>query len=159
MLSSCKTLFELTAEDLMSRDVICIPATASLRTAARRLIESGVTGAPVVDDDGRCVGVLSHTDLARFLAREQPCPVAENEVFAEWQLDDVESLPGEEVARYLTRSAITASGLTRIGELAELMCDARVHRVLITDPRGKVIGIVSSLDVLRAEAAEAAQPA
>ena len=39
------------------------------------------------------------------------------------------------------------------------MCDARVHRVLITDPRGKVIGIVSSLDVLRAVAAEAAQPA
>ena len=48
--------------------------------------------------------MLSHTDLARFLAKEQACPVAENEVIAEWQLDDVESLPGEEVTRYLTRS-------------------------------------------------------
>jgi CBS-domain-containing membrane protein len=159
MLSCHTKLFELTAEDLMSRNVICIPATASLRTAARQLIESGVSGAPVVDEEGCCLGVLSHTDLARFLAKDQACPVSENEVFAEWQLDDVERLPGEEVTRYLTRGAITASALTRIGELAELMCDARVHRVLITDPRGKLVGIVSSLDVLRAVAAEATQPA
>jgi CBS-domain-containing membrane protein len=154
-----RSLLEQTAEDLMSRDVVCIPSSASLRAAARRLIEAGVSGAPVVDEDGRCLGVLSHTDLARFLAKGEVCFLSDSEVFAEWQMDDVEALPGEEVSRYVTRGAITAAAQTPVGELASLMSDARVHRVLITDGRGRIIGIVSSLDVLRALAAEAAQPA
>jgi len=149
-----KTLFELTAEDLMSRDVVCIPSATSLREAARRLVEGGFTGAPVVDEEGRCLGVLSQTDLTRSLAQVGPAPAheEEQEVFADWQLADVERLPGGEVARYLTRVPITAPMSAPVGELAALMCDARVHRVLITCPGGKVVGIVSSLDVLRAVA-------
>jgi len=156
MLTSYKTLSELTAEDLMSRDVTCIPSHVSLQEAARRLVEAGISGAPVVDDDGRCLGVLSQTDLARFLARhESPAAHEDEEFAAEWQLSDVEALPEDEVGRYLTRTVITASARTPINELAGLMCDARVHRVLITSPDGKVVGIVSSLDVLRAVAGDA----
>jgi len=156
MLTTHKTLFELTAEDLMSRDVVCLPSATSLRTAARLLVEAGVSGAPVVDEQGRCLGVLSKTDLARFVAQGE-APDHEDEMFADWQLADVERLPGDEVGRYLTRVAVTASLTTPIAELAALMADARVHRVLITDPRGKILGIVSSLDVLRAVADEAGQ--
>lgn len=152
-----KTLFELTAENLMSSDVVCIPATTSLRAAARLLVEAGVSGAPVVDEEGRCLGVLSKTDLARFLASRNPAPPREGEEFtADWQMGDVDALPGDEVSRYLTRGALSAGMRTPISELAALMSDARVHRVLITDPRGKVLGIVSSLDVLRAVADEPA---
>jgi CBS-domain-containing membrane protein len=155
VLTVYKTLFELTAEDLMSRGVVCIPSATSLRAAARLLIEAKVSGAPVVDEGGRCLGVLSQTDLTRSLAQDGPAPDHEDEVVADWQLADVERLPGDEVSRYLTRSAITAPERAPVRELAALMCEARVHRVLITDPRGKVIGIVSSLDVLRAVANEA----
>jgi CBS-domain-containing membrane protein len=158
-----KTLFELTAEDLMSRDVVCIPAHTSLRSAARMLIEAGVSGAPVVDEEGRCLGVLSQTDLTRSLAQREPdaAPAShEDEEFAsDWQIGDLDSLPADEVGRFLTRSTITAALRTPINELAALMYDARVHRVLISDPRGKVVGIVSSLDVLRAVAEEPVPPA
>src|SRR4051812_27595796 len=155
MVTTQKTLFELSAEDLMSRDVVCPPAETSLRSAARLLVEAGVSGAPVVDELGRCLGVLSKTDLARYVAQGEAAPEHEDEVFADWQLADVEALSGDEVARYLTRAAITAPSEAPLAELAARMADARVHRVLITDPRGKVIGIVSSLDVLRAVADEA----
>jgi CBS-domain-containing membrane protein len=155
MLTIHKTLFDLTADDLMSRDVVCIPSSTSLQDAARRLVESGISGAPVVDEAGRCLGVLSQTDLARFVARREPPPMHEDEEFAaDWQLSDVEDLPEDEVGRYLTRTVITASAQTPVSELAALMCDARVHRVLITAADGKVVGIVSSLDVLRAVAGD-----
>jgi len=162
MMTLHRTFFELTAEDLMSRDVVCIPAATSLRNAARMLVEAGVSGAPVVDEEGRCLGVLSQNDLTRFLAQNDAAAIAqheEEEFTADWQVADVEDLPADAVSRYLTRGAVTAPIHTPITELAAQMCDARVHRVLIADGRGKVVGIVSSLDVLRAVADEAPPPA
>ena len=61
-----KALFELTAGDLMSHEVITIPAELPLADAARQLRDANVHGAPVVDRKGRCVGVLSVSDLARW---------------------------------------------------------------------------------------------
>ena len=57
----------LTASDLMSRAVLVIPHEMSLRGAARLLSRTHLSGAPVVDCDGHCVGVLSTTDFMRFI--------------------------------------------------------------------------------------------
>jgi CBS domain-containing protein len=56
------------AADLMTHDVRTIPDSMPLNEAAQRLTEFGVRGAPVVDDNGRCVGVFSVSDLARWTA-------------------------------------------------------------------------------------------
>ena len=60
---------ELTAGDLMGRNLKTVSAAAPLREAARELVRLGIHGAPVVDDVGQCVGVLSVSDLARWSAR------------------------------------------------------------------------------------------
>jgi CBS domain-containing protein len=56
-------LLSLTASDLMTRALILIPERMPLRDAARLLSQNQISGAPVVDRSGRCVGVLSATDL------------------------------------------------------------------------------------------------
>jgi CBS domain-containing protein len=61
-------LMALTAGDLMSRELTTVSAGMSLREAAVRLARAEVHGAPVVDGEGRCVGVLSVSDLARWAA-------------------------------------------------------------------------------------------
>jgi CBS domain-containing protein len=63
-------LLALTAGDLMSREVRTLPAGLPLRQAARELARFGVHGAPVVDEAGRCVGVLSVSDFARWAVRQ-----------------------------------------------------------------------------------------
>jgi hypothetical protein len=63
MATTTKPLLDLTAEDLMSRDVVTIPERLPLRSAACLLRRARVTGAPVVDNDGRCVGMLSAVDF------------------------------------------------------------------------------------------------
>jgi len=65
-------LLALTAQDMMSRDVVTIPRQMSLRDAARLLRRACVSGAPVVDEQGRCVGVLSAADFLRWA--EDGCP-------------------------------------------------------------------------------------
>lgn len=66
MFAVTRSLTELTAGDLMTEDVMTIAAGLSLPDAARCLAGARVSGAPVVDESGRCVGVLSVTDIARW---------------------------------------------------------------------------------------------
>lgn len=69
MYVSKKPIHDLVAADLMSRDLIVIPQETPLWGAARLLSESAVSGAPVVDSRRRCVGVLSTTDLVRWVEK------------------------------------------------------------------------------------------
>src|SRR5262245_14008250 len=85
MLTTETTLFELTAGDLMSRQLVTLTQGMPLRDAARRLAEAHIHGAPVVDVLGRCVGVLSVSDLARWGARQAnpPAPIPRSCSFQE----------------------------------------------------------------------------
>jgi DNA-binding protein Fis len=59
-------LLTLTAADLMTRAVVRLPEEMPLRDAARLLLQNQIGGAPVVDAQGRCVGVLSAIDFLRL---------------------------------------------------------------------------------------------
>jgi CBS-domain-containing membrane protein len=74
MLTKAKPAPALTAVDVMSRAVLAIPRRMALRDAARLLWRAGVGAAPVVDEQGRCVGLLSAVDFLRWA--EEGCPAA-----------------------------------------------------------------------------------
>jgi predicted transcriptional regulator len=74
MIATAKSLFELTAADMMSRVAIILREWMPLRDAAEKLLQAGVHGAPVVDAGGRSVGVLSVSDLARWASRKDGRP-------------------------------------------------------------------------------------
>lgn len=68
MNSAPRTRESLTAADLMSRSVHTVWKDSPIRDAARQVVAAGVRGLPVIDERGRCVGMLSVTDLARWSA-------------------------------------------------------------------------------------------
>jgi CBS domain-containing protein len=144
----------LTARDLMTRDLLLIPKEASLRHAAHMLAQSQVSGAPVVDDTGRCIGVLSTTDFMRWMDDEQRRPThpADTDCFSEWEMVVPESLPCDVVAAFMTRDPVTVSPDLRIAELARIMLDAHIHRVIVVDPERHPVGVVTTTDVLAAVA-------
>jgi len=154
MLAAHKSLFALTADEIMTRNVIAIPQAMNLHAAARLLAQERISGAPVTDGQGRCVGVLSATDFVRWartggrpdpvLCTGSPC------VCSDWQLVDLERLPCEEVRSYMTRNPVVAEPTTPLTRLARLMRDAHIHRVIVVDGDGRPVGIVSSTDVLGA---------
>lgn len=153
MQSNPKPLLSLTAADLMSRNVVTLAPDLSLQAAARMLSQAEVSGAPVLDDQGRCIGVLSAIDFVLWAKEskqlEQPCHL-EHHFVTPWQVVDLESLPADQVRNYMTIDLVTASPRARIGELARLMADARVRRVLIVDEQRQCLGIVSSTDIMSA---------
>jgi CBS domain-containing protein len=70
MLATAQPLTDLTAGDLMSRDLISVSHETPLREAGRLLLLHQISGLPVVEPGGTCVGVLSTTDLLRWAIQQ-----------------------------------------------------------------------------------------
>jgi CBS domain-containing membrane protein len=150
-----KPLLALTAHDLMSEALLMVPREMSLPMAARLLSRANVSGAPVVDDAGRCVGVLSATDFIHWAenpAAHRPQPHAQHEACAAWQILDTDELPEEAVGRFMTADPVMVDPSAGIGKLAHMMLDAHIHRVIVVDHDHRPIGIVSATDILAAVA-------
>jgi len=161
MLATGKALTALKAADIMSRDVIMIPQEMSLRAAAHLLCQAQITGAPVVDDAMRCVGVLSATDFVHWA--ESSCQTAFTfsdpcQPVCDWEVLNINILPAEEVRAHMTPVPVVANPQTPLGELARLMIDAHIHRVIVVDGNSQPIGIVSSSDILAAVANLVSEP-
>jgi CBS-domain-containing membrane protein len=144
----------LTAADLMTESVVMIPEEMSLQGAAHLLTQARVTGAPVINSEGCCVGVLSATDFVHWIDRTRGGashrPSAS--VWFAWQIIDPEALPEDAVHNYMTRDAVFVQAGVLIGELSRMMIDAHIHRLIVIDPDRRPVGIVSSTDVLAAVA-------
>jgi CBS-domain-containing membrane protein len=70
MIATPRPLTALRASDLMSRDLISVSHETSLREAGRLLLLHQISGLPVVEPGGTCVGVLSTTDLLRWAIQQ-----------------------------------------------------------------------------------------
>jgi len=151
-----QSLSHMTAADVMSRDVRSIPQEMSLPAAARILAQDQISGAPVIDHDGHCVGVLSTTDFVRWADDGGKASLVAATVTAdfcsEWEVLNVETLPRDEVRWYMSADPVMADAHTPLTHLARMMLDAHIHRVIITDPAQRPIGVVSSTDILAAVA-------
>jgi CBS domain-containing protein len=139
----------------MISPVVTIPQATPLREAARLLHRSNISGAPVVDAAGRCIGVLSSSDFVTWAGSEGQ----EVSFIAPWgEVINVEDAPDNEIRHYMTVRPVAVAPTTPVGELAEKMVDAHIHRVLVATEPDKPCGIVTSTDVLAA-VARAAQKA
>jgi len=152
MLSTTKPLLSLCAADIMSKNIVMIPREMSLQGAARLLSRAGVSGAPVVDADGSCIGVVSTTDFMHWIERDQPHAGAQRggpAMCLAWQMPESEQEPFSCVGDCMTRDPVLVSPGTRIGELARMMMDAHIHRLIVADmSTQRPLGIVSSMDIL-----------
>jgi CBS domain-containing protein len=147
--AATRPLLALTAADLMKSPVVTIPEGTTLREAARLLCRANITGAPVVDADGRCRGVLSSSD---FVTRAR----AEGEeisFLAPWgEIIIVEDAPDDQIRHYMTAQPVTVPPAAPVAEVARKMVEAHIHRVLVVDEGDRPCGIVSSTDVMAAVA-------
>ncbi len=148
----------LTAADVMQRDLITVLISDPADAIERVLADAKISGVPVLDHDDRLVGVVSMADLVRRYAEEQDLPTDTDYPAFGDDVDETEIVAFDRPTRLqacagdLMTSEVTTVG-PQIGlrELAKIMVTQRIHRVLVTE-RLRVLGLVSTLDVLRAVA-------
>ena len=144
----------LTAADVMTRDVITARPDDTLRRAAQLMLKRAVSGLPVIDAVGRVVGLVSEADLVR------PDDAAEQrfhrwlDILAEGQelsADLVATIDAgnRPVARVMRTDPITIAEDTPLREVANLVGRDNVRRVLVIR-EGKLVGIIARRDLVRA---------
>jgi CBS domain-containing protein len=151
------------ATDVMTTDVITVDPETTVQAMATLLAERGISGAPVVDANGRLVGIVSEGDLLH--RAEIGTARRHRERRRSWWLDhfaselarDYVKSHGRTVRDIMTRDVVTATENTDLGDVAALLEAKRIKRVPITRD-GKVIGIISRANLVRALAATKGAP-
>lgn len=115
-------MMQIPIRDIMTTDVISVPPTTPVEEVAKLLHEKRITGLPVVDDEGRVVGVLSEYDIIKR--------------------------HGETAGDIMSDQVISVSADADAEEVANLLTNRRIRRLpVLTD--GRLVGIVSRSDMMR----------
>ena len=141
-----------TVRDVMTTSVLAVQPDTPLKEVARLLVEQRISGLPVVDEEGRVVGVVSEADL---LVKEQdpgalePGPL--DRIFGE--SEEHRQLRAKVEARTagdaMTAPAITIDPSRSLHQAAGVMIERRVNRLPVIEG-GRLIGIVTRADIIRA---------
>jgi CBS domain-containing protein len=131
-----------TAAEVMTGDPVSVPAEATLTEVLAFLADKGYSAAPVIDQAGRPIGVVSRTD---FLVHERKQALSPPP-----SLGTGPPQVGQVRARELMTPAVfTVKPETPVPSLAEQMVELNVHRLFVVDESGVLVGVVTALDLLR----------
>ena len=149
---------DITARDLMNPEVLTVRDSMSVRELARYLIGRQISGAPVVDEDGSLVGVVSVTDIAAAASNESD--ITSDRDNPDFYLKDLEQAYSEEevqsfhieqedlpVRQIMTPTVYSVDEDATVSEIASMMLDGHLHRILVTS-QGVAVGIISTSDLL-----------
>lgn len=145
-----------TAADLMHANPVSIRDNATVQELIALLTDKGFSAAPVIDEAGHPVGVVSRTDVlvherekttsiepALEYYREEELKVAKHEGF------HVEHVDHTLVRDIMTPTVFTVRTDTPVADVVDKMLSLRVHRLFVVDEDGALIGVISTFDILR----------
>jgi CBS domain-containing protein len=146
-----------TAADLMTDNPISIPENAVIQEAIAMLTDKGFSAAPVIDEAGRPVGVLSRTDILVHERETGGARVATGQgdwedleahlgVHRGFQVRDVDRTRVRDV---MTPAVFCVAPATPAAEVVRELLRLGVHRLFVVDDNGVLVGVVSGSDILR----------
>lgn len=120
-----------TANEIMTRSLVTFRPDTGIYEAVRTLISRKISGAPVIDDERRLVGILSEKDCFRVLTTTA-----------------FEGNPEGKVRDYMTAQPKTVSPETSFYEIVSILQREAFRRLPVVDRRGRLVGQISRRDVL-----------
>lgn len=141
-----------TVEQVMTTSVITVTPETPISEVARLLVDHSISGLPVVDADGLVVGVVSEGDvlvreaghvpsrrpLARLLRQDRKAKAVADKVAA------------QTAGELMTSPALTLEPFRTLRVAAEIMTSSKVNRLPVVDADGRLLGIVTRADLVRA---------
>lgn len=147
--------------DYMRKEVVCFKPNDSIFTVAEKLIRNHISGGPVVDNEKRVIGVISETDIVKFMRISVPetGPTSEPHLLTillagliKGHIElkkKLEKLSEIEVKDLMSDDVVSISSDQPILEAATIMCKNKVNRLPVID-NGKLVGVITRADLIRA---------
>jgi CBS domain-containing membrane protein len=141
-------------KDVVSRDVVWVNANDTIEEALSLMVENHVSALPVLNGRDVCVGILSATDLVG-LARElneDMSNMRATDFARQWVFDRLaeQDLGRRRVSEFMTEVVETISPNASLVSAARAMLRNHVHRLPVIDERRRLVGIISTSDIVAA---------
>ena len=157
MSAATERLQSLSVADVMSKAVVQVSSHQMMSEAAELFVKHEISAAPVVDEQGHCVGVLSASD---FLKRDSTLDLGEESLLAmesHHLVQDSEEEPlhivssaENLVCSYMTTAVQTIPAGASLLSAARIMSLQHIHRLLVIDKQERPVGILSTMDIVSA---------
>lgn len=148
------------AGDVMSRGVVTVGPDTAIGEAVQLMLRHRISGLPVIEEDGTLVGMVTEGDLLRRmeLGTEKHRPRWLEFLFAPGTLaEEYVRSHGRHVSEVMTWDPASVAPDTALAEVVALMQDREIKRVPVVDG-GRVVGMVTRMDLLRALARQLEAP-
>ena len=143
-----------TVQEIMTKNPITVSPDMDISQAAQILLDKKINGVPVLDSDGKLVGILCQSDL---IVQQKKLPLPSVFTFLDGiipltstkQLEkEVQKITATTVSEAMTKNPVMVHSDTSIETVAEMMVDKKFHTLPVVDD-GELVGIVGKEDVLR----------
>lgn len=153
----------ISVQDAMQKEVITVRRVDKIEDAAKILREKKISGAPVVDEDNKMMGIVSEGDIMRLLEFHSPnlnlilpspLDLIELPIRMKSEYDEISAGLKKAslmlVQEIMTRKVIKISPEKSISDAAELMDSHKVKRLPVVDEKGDMVGIITRGDIIGA---------
>ena len=141
--------------EIMTKDVVTVRPGASIREIAELLVENGISGIPVVDGEGKVIGIVSEGDLMRKeITPDLPdglCILGAVIYYSglrEYR-EAFRKMAAQAARQIMTKDVVSVRAEDDVTKVAKIMYDKHVKRVPVLDGEGKLLGIVSRRDIVK----------
>jgi CBS domain-containing protein len=149
-----------TVADLMTREPILARPEMSVKEVIKILADRRISGLPVVDENDLLIGIISETDLMWQETGATPpayIMILDSVIYLEnpsrYEQELHKSL-GQTVGEVMSRDPVSIAPEKSIQEAAKLLHDRNIHRLPVLNTAGKVVGILTRGDIVRAMVAD-----
>ncbi len=145
----------LKAKEIMTREVITATPDTSVVDLAKLLLNNGINGVPVVDEDGVVVGIVTEADLvaqSKTLHVPSMFTFLDSVIFLENPKgleEEIRKVTASTVGEVCTRQVISVDEETPVEKVATLMAEKGINTIPVLKD-GKIVGIIGRRDILRA---------
>ena len=145
------------ASDIMNPEVISIVTGTKLNEVIKKLAGKGIGGLPVVDEDGRIIGIITETDLMNFASKIHVVSLMDSSGWISPYTDVAEMVSYQQgfellektpVDQVMSRKVVSVRLDTAAPEVARLMQKKKINRIPVVDSDGKIHGIIARADLV-----------
>lgn len=145
-------IYKMSARDAMTRGAETIGRTNSIHDALETMVNLGLTALPVVDEENRCVGVLTKTDIVKLAGAldEEEMTRGGRDLAALYFGVPIDELTKAKVEDVMTKHVISVTPDESLTNVAKTMLRHEIHHVPVCDEENKTVGMISSMDMVNA---------
>jgi CBS domain-containing protein len=149
-----------TVAEVMTPTPLTVTPEMPLKEAIAILVEHKISGLPVIDGEGELLGILSESDLMWQETGVEPPPyimILDSIIYLQnpgRYEKEIHKALGQTVADVMSDKPITIKGNQPVKKAAQILNDKQIRRLPVLDEDGKVIGIITQSDIIRAMASD-----